>query len=336
MATMLNDRRRCLAALAAAPWIGLPRFALAADYDPLAVPGTPLPAPLDLSFTDTARQREIPLRVYLPAGSAPAPVLLFSHGLGGSRVIGSGYLGAHWAARGYVLAALQHHGSDDELWQGKNPLSALMAMKRAASGENLKLRAEDVRATLDQLQSWQASSGHPLAGRLDLARVGMSGHSFGAQTTQAVSGEAFPAPWGRQFTDTRIRAALMLSPSAPARGDAATAFGGVQIPWMVMTGTKDVSRLGGATVESRMAVYPALPPGGRYELVLDGAEHSAFGDRDLQGERSQRNPNHHRVILALSTAFWDAHLRADAVARAWLEGNGPATVLQAADRWQHK
>ena len=27
--------------------------------------------------------REIPLRIYLPAGKAPAPVVLFSHGLGG-------------------------------------------------------------------------------------------------------------------------------------------------------------------------------------------------------------------------------------------------------------
>ena len=34
---------------------------------------------------DEARQREIPLRVYLPASTAPAPIVLFSHGLGGNR-----------------------------------------------------------------------------------------------------------------------------------------------------------------------------------------------------------------------------------------------------------
>ncbi|MFO1341171.1 MAG: hypothetical protein U1F53_23600 [Burkholderiaceae bacterium] len=328
-------RRQVLAGLAAAP-LAAAGPARAAGYDPLALPAAALPAPLDLGFDDAARRRDVPLRAYLPAGGAPAPVLLFSHGLGGSRSGGSGYLGAHWAARGYVLVALQHHGSDELVWQGKPLLQGFAALKRAAGADNLKLRAEDVRATLDQLARWQATPGHALAGRLDLARVGMSGHSFGAHTTQAVSGQGFPPPWGRGLTDTRIGAALCLSPSAPQAGDAGAAFGGVRIPWLLMTGTRDIARIGPATLASRLAVYPALPPGGKYELVLDGAEHSAFGDRDLPGEHAARNPNHHRAILALSTAFWDAHLRGDAAARDWLDGAGPRGVLQAADRWQHK
>lgn len=43
---------------------------------------------------------------------------------------------------------------------------------------------------LDRLAEWNAAADHALAGRLDLHRVGMSGHSFGAQTTQAVSGQS--------------------------------------------------------------------------------------------------------------------------------------------------
>jgi hypothetical protein len=43
-----------------------------------------------------------------------------------------------------------------------------------------------------------------------------------------------------------------------------------------------------------------------------------------------------RAILALSTAFWDAWLRDDAAAKAWLDGNGPTTVLEKQDRWQRK
>ena len=52
--------------------------------------------------------------------------------------------------------------------------------------------------------------------------------------------------------------------------------------------------------------------------------------------REKRNPNHHRVILALSTAFWDAWLRDDAAAKAWLDGDGPKSVLEKNDRWQRK
>jgi predicted dienelactone hydrolase len=75
--------------------------ARASGYDPLTVNAAGRPSHLDLTTHDGARNRDIPLRVYLPANSAPAPVILFSHDLGGSRT-GSAFLGEHWAARGYT------------------------------------------------------------------------------------------------------------------------------------------------------------------------------------------------------------------------------------------
>lgn len=305
-----------------------------AGYDPLRVSEAPSVEWLDLLVHDAERQRPIPIRVYRPASPSPAPVILFSHGLGGSRS-GSVYLGKHWSARGYLCIFLQHPGSDASVWENEPPRRRMQAMKDAANLENFLLRVKDVPAVLDQLARWNKTPGHPLAGRLDLTRIGMSGHSFGAITSQAVSGQGFRR--GRaSFTDPRIRAALLLSPSSPRRGDPREAFGGVKIPWMLMTGTKDVAVIGDTDVESRLAVFPALPPGGKYELVLEGAEHSAFGDRPLPGDSEARNPNHHRAILALSTAFWDAELRRDAAARAWLQGGGPRSVLEKRDRWQRK
>ena len=70
--------------------------------------------------------------------------------------------------------------------------------------------------------------------------------------------------------------------------------------------------------------------------MLDGAEHSAFTERALPGDKGKRNPNHHRAILALSTAFLDAYLKDDASARAWLDGPDARNVLDKADRWQRK
>jgi hypothetical protein len=82
-------------------------------------------------------------------------------------------------------------------------------------------------------------------------------------------------------------------------------------------------------------VYPHLPATiDKYELVLANAEHSVFTDRALPGDREPRNPNHHRAILTLSTAFWDAYLRDDASARDWLHGPGARSVLEKDDRWQ--
>jgi dienelactone hydrolase len=310
-----------------------------ATYDPLAAMGEVAP-PQDVTIHDAKRERDVPIRVYLPETAAgaietSAPVVVFSHGLGGSRE-NSPYLGKHWAARGYAVVYLQHAGSDEGVWRGKRFAERMVSMKAAMTADNLLLRAEDVHAILDQLTGWNVEAGHELYGRLDLARIGMCGHSFGAGTTQAVSGQNFLMT-GTSNTDERIKAAVMFSPSSPKRGlTAAQSFGEVKIPWLLMTGTLDVAPVGEQTLESRLAVYPALPPGSKYEVVLEGAQHSAFVDRVLMGERLERNPNHHKVILALSTAFWDAYLRDDAAARAWLDGDGPRSVMEEKDRWRKK
>ncbi len=310
----------------------------AAPYDPLTLPQkSPAIAGVDFTVHDATRNRDIPVRVFLPAASpsAAAPVVLFSPGLGGSRE-GSAYLGEHWAGRGYAVVYLQHAGSDDGVWKNVEAAQRLEAMKQAASVQNFLLRVQDVHAVLDQLALWNKETGHALAGRLDLGHVGMSGHSFGAVTTEAVSGESFPGALGQRFTDPRIHAAVAFSPSLPKSGDPQTAFASVKIPWMLMTGTKDTSPISAATVESREAIFPVLPPGDKYELVLDKAEHSAFTDRPLPGDSEPRNPNHHQAILALSTAFWDAYLRDNADAKSWLQSEAPRGVLQKDDRWQKK
>jgi hypothetical protein len=87
-------------------------------------------------------------------------------------------------------------------------------------------------------------------------------------------------------------------------------------------------------MKSRRAVYPALHGAPKYELVLHNAEHSVFTDRALPGDQEPRNPNHLRVILALSTAFWDAYLRGDTGALDWLNGSGPSSIMEAQDDWQ--
>jgi predicted dienelactone hydrolase len=206
-------------------------------------------------------------------------------------------------------------------------------MNEAASLKNFLLRVQDVPAVLNQLEIWNAESNHPLAGRMNLKKIGMSGHSFGAVTTQAVSGQSFP-DGGQRLTDARITAAIAFSPSSPKRGRAAQTFGEVKIPWLLMTGTKDVAPIGNTDMKSRRAVYLNLKGAPKYEVVLNNAEHSAFTDRALPGDHETRNPNHHRVILALSTAFWDAYLRDDTAASEWLNSKQPRSIMEAEDQWQ--
>jgi predicted dienelactone hydrolase len=302
----------------------------AASYDPLAV--DPNFKAQVLELTVPAPEGSVPVRIYLPDSSTPMPVILFSHGLGGSRN-GNTFLGQHWAGRGYVVVFLQHPGSDSSVWRGK-PLSERMSsLVKAASLKNFVRRARDVHAVLDALRSWNSDPKSRLSNRMDLERIGMSGHSFGAITTEAVSGETFPV-LRTKLTDSRIKAAIAFSPSAPLTGTPEAHFSSVKIPWLLMTGTKDDSPLGRIDARSRLEVYPALKGAPKYEVVLNNAEHSAFIDHVLPGDKEPRNPNHHRVMLALTTAFWDAYLRGDKDAVAWLNGAGPRSVLEPADRWQ--
>lgn len=306
------------------------------EYDPLALPENWSPTVRDFVVRDSQRDRDIPIRVFLPESSEPAPVVLFSHGLGGSRT-NNQYLGNHWSGRGYLVVFVQHPGSDESVWKTEPPRSRMNALRKAANGRNFMLRVGDIPAVLDQLDQWNAQEGHPLYQRVDLEHVGMSGHSFGAVTTQAVSGQQFGK--GRSsVTDARIDAAIAMSPSAPAGESADEAFSTVSIPWLLMTGTRDKAPIGRVEVADRLAVFPALPNGDKYELVLWDAEHSAFSERKRLGKRNDRDvrQQHHRAVLATSAAFWDAYLKNDSDARAWLAGDGVKSVLNAKDRWQSK
>ena len=303
-----------------------------ADYDPLLTADVKTEQ-VDFEVKDAKRSREIPIRVYLPADKKAAPVVLFSHGLGGNRE-GSAFLGKHWASRGYVAVFLQHPGSDDSVWKDLPVAQRMAALKKAAGLREFLLRVQDVPAVLDQLEVWNKDTTHAFAGRFDLNHVGMSGHSFGAVTTQAVSGQV--APLGKGFTDSRIQAAVIMSPSGPANGNTKQAFGSVKIPWLLLTGTKDSNPINGADAKTRLIVFPDLSPGSKYQLVLDKAEHSAFTERALPGETERRNPNHHRAMLAVTTAFWDACLREDKEARQWLDSDAVRSVLEKDDKWQKK
>ncbi len=109
-----------------------------------------LPAPASyearyFQWTDHDRQREVLAKLYWPRAAArgtPVPLVVFSHGMGGSRE-GYSYLGANWAARGYASLHLQHAGSDSRLWSG-NPFDMVSRLQSAASEVEAVNRVRDL------------------------------------------------------------------------------------------------------------------------------------------------------------------------------------------------
>jgi predicted dienelactone hydrolase len=283
---------------------------------------------------DATRNRTVPVKVYLPASTSPQPVVIFSHGLGGSRENGV-YLGEHWAGAGYVAVFVQHPGSDESVWKNAGRGERLTAMKSAASLQSTLDRYADIPFVLDQLERWNADSAHALRGRLDLEHIGMCGHSFGAVTTQGMMGQRFLA--NRTFADPRLDAFFPMSPSGSRGVPSEKAFGHIKAPVLCMTGTEDTSIITPeVTAESRREVYASLPAGDKYELVFDGGTHSAFSDTALFNEK--RYEHHHGAIRMISTRFWDAYLKGDASAKTWLQSERPKTdcKLLPKDVWAWK
>ena len=151
---------------------------------------------------DERRQRPIPCRHYLPQGVARTPLILFSHGLGGDRDNGERWL-RHWVSHGYRGLALQHAGSDAAVMAG-SPMALRRALTAATTPEQSLARLADLGFVLDEV--WRRQAVDPAWAGVDLERVGLAGHSYGAVTTQAMAGER--RTYGPPVAEPRLRAFL--------------------------------------------------------------------------------------------------------------------------------
>jgi hypothetical protein len=70
-------------------------------------------------------------------------------------------------------------------------------------------------------------------------------------------------------------------------------------------------------------------------MIFNGADHMTFSGHLRWGEWG-KDEKFHPLILAATTAFWDAHLRDDAGAKAWLEQGGFTAKLDGAGTFELK
>ena len=118
------------------------------------------PQVLDIEWKDSARERTLPLKARIPDGTGKVPLVIFSHGLGGSREGGKAW-GEHWSANGYLVVHVQHPGSDELLWKGLGDGAPKQRLARGATPEQLLGRVDDVRFVLDELARQQAKLDAP-------------------------------------------------------------------------------------------------------------------------------------------------------------------------------
>ncbi len=287
------------------------------------------------SWKDGNRARTIPVKLYLPSQlDTPAPVILFSHGLGGSREAAV-YLGKYWAEHGYVCVFIQHPGSDESFWKpmmgSENRPSRDKLLNKfkntVANPVHAINRANDVHFVLDHLKVINQTN-PLLKGKLDLNEVAIAGHSFGSWTALTASGQVMITPAGRQLSsgDSRIKAAIYLSPTTPRRNvNPATVYSGIAIPGLHFTGTLDDSPVSDTKASERRIAFDNITKSDQYLVVLDNADHMVFGGRPRL--RAKKTDDAHQEIVArTSTAFLDAYLKRDKQPKQWLLENAKSFI----------
>ena len=289
----------------------------------LARSGLSVAAEADVTLRDEARKRDLAIDVTYPGSGGPFPVLLYSHGDGGSGE-DARPLARFWATRGYVVLAPSHRdapsgqsASDPRAWEA---------------------RARDLAFVIDAFGAI-AEKVTPLAGKLDAERIGVAGHSYGAYTAGLLAGATVIPPKGgkkaekKSFADSRPKAFLLLSPPGGGlRGWTADSWSDVARPLLVVTGSRDQGSKG-QDPSWRLDAFRLSPPGDKFFLFLKGASHNSYTGRyaepgaSLSGRGKGAPSGEEEVAIfkdvkAVSVAFWDGYLRSDATARAFLDSDG--------------
>ena len=265
-----------------------------------------------LDWHDTTRNRPVAAKLYLPAnretGSQIAgkklPLLLVSHGLGGSRE-GYSYLGKFLATQGYACLHLQHVGSDRSLWTG-NLLSLVSRLQAAADESEAIHRVHNMRFALDQLLA------SPWGDHIDPLQIAAAGHSYGANTCLLACGATVQriSSAGMQtlnYRDARIQAAVVISaPPFYGMGDMHNILAPVKVPTLHITSTGDEIVVPGyhSAPADRISVYEATGGPRKALAVFKEGSHSMFTDR-LNTGGAELNPKGKGATRQLALAFLD-------------------------------
>jgi len=273
----------------------------------------------NFDWFDSQRQRSVPAKLYMPAAQAVAgsvPLVVFSHGIGGSRD-GYSYLGRYFAAHGDGSLHVQHVGSDRRLWAG-NPFALPARLSDAAQDSEALNRVLDLRYSLDQILSAQQGA------FFDTGRIVAAGYSYGANTTMLMAGARIEQQGKTvSWRDPRISAAIIISaPPFYGLGDPGKILAGIDVPTLHITATEDVIQIPGyvSGLQDRIDIFKAMGSERAASKVLavfkDGS-HSIFTDRMGTGGLNL-NPRVKIATRQLALAFLDGI---------------PANDFQAMDAW---
>jgi predicted dienelactone hydrolase len=262
-----------------------------------------------LVLRDAKRDKELQLRINHPDGDGAVPVIVFSHGAFGTK---DNYqaLTTFWASHGYVTIQPNHSDSRALGTKAGDPKAF----------QDWQSRPADVSFILDSLDEIEKQL-PALKGRLDRERIGVGGHSFGANTAQLVGGaKATVAGGEKSFEEKRVTAVILMSGQGPGEMLTEKSWEKFTRPMLVMTGSKDGPTRTGQPAEWRKKPYELSPKGDKFLVWVEGLDHGYGGiPGGTFNPNLKANEDHVRWTKIATLAFWDAFLAKKEKARAYLE-----------------
>lgn len=233
------------------------------------------------------------MKLHLPIGSGPFPVVIVSHGAGGN--LDSNFAQAqHLASHGFATLCVDHVGSNTKsLFAGGVQIAKTIAEMTSDAHEVLN-RPKDISFAIDQIEQWHRTDDR-LRGKFDVRKVAVLGHSFGAYTTLVVCGARPALDWlrpasgtglGPDLSDRRVQCGVALSPQGPgAPFFLPESYQTIDVPLLGISGSRD--RQQNFEPIHRKRSFQYWPAGDRFLLWISNANHLSFSD-------PTGSPGHHR------------------------------------------
>lgn len=252
----------------------------AANGDCKKIPSRTLPTTIFYPATGDASSDTPQPDAAPDSQGGPYPLVAFAHGFGGNPQFYAPLL-EHWAANGFVVAAVQF------------PLSSSASPCGAVAGDSVN-QPEDVSFVISSVLKEAVRSRGTLAGLVDRHEVGAAGHSNGGITTYGLIANT-------KLRDPRVKAAAVLAGTLQRYPDGRYDFTKAP-PVLLVHGTEDIEVPYELGVD---AFNRARGPKGL--LTIDGGDHGSAAGVSSSGAAPQ--------VRQATTDFFNAYLRGDSAAK---------------------
>ncbi|MBD2494296.1 alpha/beta hydrolase [Nostoc sp. FACHB-280] len=265
----------------------------------------------EFNWNDQKRQRQVPVDLYWSSTATSAkPVIILSHGYTSGRK-DMRYLAEHLASHGYVVAAIEHIGSNQAYQidlQKPGIAPPLMNPKEFLE------RPKDISFVLDELAKLNQKANSPLQNKLATDRAIVIGHSFGGGTALSIAGaelqidylkqrcqkdltsvnfaeglqcKAAELPENRyQLRDPRVKQVIALNPTSSLMFGK-TGLQKVEIPTLVLASSEDKT----APALTEQVIGFNQIPSPKWLVGIIGATHASVKDPNTTMEREEKKQN---------------------------------------------